>query len=280
MNFVKNIFISLRPRQWIKNLFVFAAIIFVREFQDLEKIKLSVMAFVLFCLASSSVYLINDIVDLSTDRLHPTKKMRPLAAGKLRVGTAVLVATVLMLVGLVLAFYLNSLFGITLFSYICLNVLYSFWFKKIIIVDVLSIATGFVLRVIAGALVIQVVFSPWLVFCTFFLALFLAISKRKSEVLRGVSSDYTIGFINQMNMIVLPLTLVTYTFYTFSSEHSRWLMLTVPIVLYGLFRHLFIVDRKQTCDDGPTDDLYNDTGLQLTIVVWLVVVFLILIYGK
>lgn len=280
MNFIKNIFLSLRPRQWIKNLFVFAALVFVREFNDLTKIKLSVFAFLLFCMASSAVYLINDVVDLPADRLHPTKKMRPLAAGKLRVSVALIVVVLLAVVSLPAAFYLNSLFGLTLLGYLYLNLLYSLWLKKLVIIDVLAIAIGFVLRVVAGALIIQVAFSPWLVFCTFFLALFLSISKRKSEVLRGAVSPYTVDFINQMNMIVLPLTIVTYTFFTFSSEHSKLLMLTVPIVLYGLFRYLYILDRKRVLDDGPTDDFYSDYHLQFTVACWIVVIFLILYFLK
>jgi 4-hydroxybenzoate polyprenyltransferase len=156
-----------------------------------------------------------------------------------------------------------------------------------VIIDVLCIALGFVLRVIAGAVVISVPFSPWLVFCTFFLTLFLAVTKRKSELrlsesasTRSVLGRYSLPFLDQMNTIVLPLTLITYTFYTFSSEHSRLLMLTVPIVLFGLFRYLYITEHRPAHNDGPTDSLYTDRQLQATVAAWVVMVVLILYYAR
>jgi len=172
-------------------------------------------------------------------------------------------------------------------GYIILNFLYSFWLKHIVIIDVLSIACGFVLRVIGGAVIIAVPFSPWLIFCTFFLTLFLAISKRRNELRlsegrgsRSVLNSYSLAFIDQMNIIVLPLTLITYTFYTFSSEHSRLLMLTVPIVLYGLLRYMYVNERRPVDNDGPTDALFADGHLQMTIILWIFVVIVILLYAR
>lgn len=289
--FFREIIVSLRPKQWIKNLFVLAAIIFVRQFDDPQKIYLAGAAFLLFCLSSGAIYIVNDIADLPADRLHPTKKNRPLAAGRLSVSAAAVTAGLLLIFSVTAGFYLNFLFGAALVGFIILNFLYSFTLKNVVILDVLAIAVGFVLRVVAGALAIGVVFSPWLVFCTFFLTLFLAVSKRKSELsvalahndfagARPVLRQYSLEFIGQMNMIVLPLTLITYTFYTFSSEHSKLLMLTVPVVLYGLLRYLFILNRKDAMNDGPTDDFFTDIPLQITVAVWLLLAVMILIFQK
>lgn len=287
MEFIKNLIISLRPKQYIKNLFVFAALLFVKEFNDWNKIVLTLKAFVLFCLISSAIYLFNDILDLAGDREHPAKKMRPIAAGKVSVKTALVTGIILLATSLGLSFYLNYLFGLVILFYFVLNILYSSWLKTVVIVDVLIIAVGFVARVVAGAVVISVVFSPWLIFCTLFLTLFLAISKRKTELLqssgvnsRQVLSSYSVSFLDQMNTIVLPLTLITYTFYTFSSEHSKLLMLTVPIVLYGMFRYLFIINNQSAITEGPTDELLADRHLQITVLVWLITVFIILYFFK
>jgi 4-hydroxybenzoate polyprenyltransferase len=280
---MKDILVSMRPKQWIKNLFIFAALVFVLEFNNPDKVLLTVWAFVIFFLSSSGVYIINDIVDIKSDQLHPKKRNRPIASGKVSVGRAISVGTILLILSIVGSVYINTFFAFITVGYIALNILYSFVLKHMVIVDVITIAIGFVLRVIAGAVAISVVFSPWLVFCTFFLTLFLAISKRRNELLfstgtRSVLVQYSLSFLDAMNMIVLPLTLVTYTFYTFSSEHSRLLMLTVPIVLYGMFRYLYVLQRKKTSDDGPIDDLLSDRSLQFAVVLWVVTVLLVLIY--
>lgn len=273
----------MRPKQWIKNTFVFAALVFVLAFTDVEKIMLALAAFAVFCLASSGVYIINDIVDRHMDRRHPKKRLRPIAAGRLRISHARLAGAFLLAIALVGGFFINIFFGWIVTVFMVLNLLYSFALKHVVILDVISVALGFVLRVVAGAVAIRVVFSPWIVFCTFFLTLFLAISKRRSELLyadggRHVLAKYSIPFLNQMNAIVLPLTLTTYTFYTFSSEHSRLLMITVPIVLYGLFRYLYILQQKETSDDGPVDDFFSDKSLQATVLLWAATVFFVLLY--
>lgn len=279
---LKYLFISLRPRHWIKNFFVFAALIFAKKFTDWSAIRLSLFAFILFCLASSGVYLINDVIDFKSDREHPSKKNRPVAAGKISRSVAVIWGILLLTAALFLSWKLGFLFFWIVAGYIALNLIYSLWLKRVVIVDIICVALGFVLRVIAGAVVIGVAFSSWLLLCTFFLTLFLAIGKRKSEMLsagsvtRGVLADYSADLLGQMNMVVLPAILITYTLYTFNTWQSQWLIMTVPVVLYGLFRYLYIVDKKSASDDGPTDDLWSDRPLQITLIMWLVMVFIIL----
>lgn len=279
------IVVSMRPKQWVKNFFVFAALLFAREFTNANIVVLAVLAFAIFCLASSGVYFLNDVADREYDRMHPKKSVRPIAAGRIGVMSAVVIGFVLLFFSGISAFLMNSMFGFTVLGYITLNLLYSFSLKNIVIVDVIAIAFGFVLRVIGGAVAINVTFSPWLIFCTFFLTLFLAVSKRRNELLlshdtRKVLGSYSLIFLDQMNNVVLPLTLVTYTFYTFSSEHGELLMLTVPVVLYGMFRYLYIAERKQVSDDGPVDDLFSDKSLVATIAVWVLMVIVILWYSQ
>lgn len=279
---LKYLFISLRPRHWIKNIFIFAALIFAKKFTDLSAIRLSLFAFVLFCLASSGVYLINDAIDFKSDQEHPSKRNRPIASGKISRLVAVICGILLLSAALLISWKLGLIFFGTVAGYIFLNLIYSFWLKRVVMIDIICVALGFVLRVIAGAVAIGVVFSPWLLLCTFFLTLFLAIGKRKSELLaigpvtRGVLADYSPDLLDQMNMVVLPAILITYTLYTFNTWQSQRLILTVPVVLYGLFRYLYIVGKKQISDDGPTDDLWRDRPLQITLIMWLVMVFIIL----
>lgn len=282
---MQHILIALRPRQWIKNLFVLAALFFVKAFSIPDQVERALIAVGLFCLASSAGYIINDIIDLPADRLHPTKRFRPLAAGLVSIPLMAGISVCLVTAALLGGFWLNTFFGWSVASYLLLQLLYSCMLKHMVIIDVIAIAAGFVIRVVAGAFAILVSVSPWLIFCTFFLTLFMAICKRRSErALQGdmqarvVFGAYSVAFLDQMNTMVLPLTVVTYTFYTFSSEHSRLLMLTVPIVLYGLFRYLLVVLKETEQNDGPTDILFSDRGLQYTVGVWVLAVFLILIF--
>jgi len=198
---------------------------------------------------------------------------------------AVLAAVLLIVAALLASLATNPVLAGVLLAYLVLNLLYSFYLKRVVILDVISIALGFVLRVIAGAVAIGVVFSSWLLLCTFFLTLFLAIGKRKSELValseserRAVLGDYSLEVIREMNAAVLPATLITYTLYTFTSGHSQWLIVTVPLVLYGLFRYLYIVDKKRASDNGPSDDLLYDRPLQLTVTIWILIVIMIFLY--
>jgi len=280
-----DLFISLRHKQWIKNLFVLAALIFAKKFLDKEAVGLSFLAFVAFCLVSSSVYLINDVADAEKDKVHPLKKSRPIAMGTLSKSAAILAAIVLLFIAVFVSFKLGIWFLIILLFYWLLNLCYSFYLKNLVILDVITVAIGFVLRVIAGAVAIQVIFSSWLLLCTFFLTLFLAIGKRKNEMAnilgngaREVLARYSLPLLDQMAMIVLPSTLITYALYTFNSGHSAWLIATVPVVLYGLFRYLYIIDKKNNSDNGPSDDLLLDRPLQATVLFWAALVIVILYF--
>ena len=277
----------MRPKQWIKNLFLFAAIIFVKQFLDIEKLAAVFEAFIIFCLASGATYLINDVADLQYDRKHPEKRSRPIASGAVPPSAAIFAALAFAALSVFWSFYINSLFAFTVISYLALNLLYSFYLKRFVIIDVIIIALGFVVRVIAGAVAINVVFSVWLILSTFFLTLFLAISKRKNELthLEGAETraglaQYSPAFLDQMNTVALPSTIITYAFYTFGSEHSKLLMVTIPIVLYGLFRYLFLINIKQRSDDGPTDDFLLDKNLLITVFIWLIVSAAIILYAK
>lgn len=283
----KNLIISMRPRQWVKNFFLFAAIIFVKQFLDIEKLATVFWAFVIFCLASSAIYLVNDVSDAPYDRRHPQKRLRPVAKGDLPVSGAIFAAVVFAALSLFWSFYINNFFALTVASFLALNLLYSFYLKKFVIVDVIVIALGFVIRVIAGAVAIGVRFSEWLILATFFLTLFLAISKRKNELMHAEETErreglgrYSLPLLDQMNAIVLPSTIITYAFYTFGSEHSQLLMMTIPIVLYGLFRYLFLINAKTRSDDGPTDDLLLDKNLLVTVFLWLAASVAIILYAR
>ena len=283
---IKDLIISMRPKQWIKNLFLFAAIIFVKQFTDVEKLTAVFEAFMIFCFASSAVYLINDVWDAPYDRRHPQKRSRPIASGVFPALEAVFAALVFGALAIFWSFYINNFFALAVIGYVALMLMYSFYLKRLVIVDVIVIALGFVIRVIAGAVAINVRFSEWLILSTFFLALFLAVSKRKNELqhadeteARAGLGQYSLDLLDQMNTIVLPSTIITYAFYTFSSEHSKLLMITVPIVLYGLFRYLFLINTKRWSDDGPTDDLLSDKNLTLTVFIWLAVSAAIILYA-
>lgn len=285
--FLKKLFISLRPQQWIKNFFVFAALIFARKFTDAVAIEKALAAFALFCLVSSGIYLINDAVDYEKDKQHPVKKNRPIASGGISRGLALGLAIILIILSASLSYVINRELSLVILAYALLNLFYSLYLKNVVILDIISIALGFVLRVIAGAVAVGVIFSSWLLLCTFFLTLFLAIGKRKNELMilgnaeqRAVLGGYSLELLNQMNAVVLPSTLITYALYTFSSWHSQWLILTVPVVLYGLFRYLYIVDKKRVSDNGPGDDLLYDRPLQLTVTAWILIVVAVLLYAK
>lgn len=283
-NTLTHVWRSMRPRQWIKNLFIFAPLVFVRAFFDLEKVVAVVAAFILFSFASSAVYLANDIADREKDRVHPTKKKRPIASGELSPIAAAIAAAALAVISLAGAFYLQSSFGLVILGYLLLNLLYSFALKRLLIVDVFSIALGFVLRVVGGAAVIGVPVSVWILLCTFFLTLFLAINKRKAEQsVFGAEARFVLGaypplLLEQMNTVSLSATIIAYALYTFNSEHSRLLMATIPVALYGLFYYLYASGREDTSD--PTDIVLSKRPLQIAIAVWALSSFAILLFTR
>jgi len=286
---LRALIISLRPTQWFKNLFVFAALVFSRNLNDLSRGLTVLWAFGLFCLLSSGTYLINDLFDLKEDREHPAKSRRPLAAGEMKPAAAALTAAILLPASLVLSFLLHPHFGWVALAYVIINLAYSAHLKQVVILDVMLVAFGFVLRAVAGGLVIEVEVSSWLLICTILIALFLALGKRRYEVMllaegssqhRRVLGEYSPNFLDQMIAVVTASTLMSYALYTLSPEVARKfgdnnLVFTVPFVLYGIFRYLYLVHR-QAKGGSPAHVLLTDRPLMLDILLWFVAVWLIL----
>ncbi|MGE5813076.1 MAG: decaprenyl-phosphate phosphoribosyltransferase [Acidobacteriota bacterium] len=283
---------SLRPHQWTKNLLVFAGLLFGQRLLDADALVRSLVAFAVFCALSSAVYLFNDIADRDADRRHPLKASRPIASGALAVSTAMACAIALALVGLIVSFgYLGRDFGLVAAAYLMLQSLYSTWLKGVVIIDVLTIAAGFVLRAAAGAAAIDVPMSHWLLVVTVLLALFLALSKRRHEIVlladgaishRAILGEYNPYLLDQMISVVTSSTLVAYAFYTISPEteqrfHTGLLGLTLPFPLYGIFRYLYLVHRKDL-GGSPSELLLTDRPLLLCVALWTAAVIAI-IYG-
>jgi 4-hydroxybenzoate polyprenyltransferase len=284
-----NLLISLRPEQWTKNLLVFAALVFARQLFVRGAVVKAAAAFAIFCVLSGVVYLVNDVMDRETDRRHPRKRLRPIAAGALPVSTAIVAAVVLGAAGVAGAVAVNRQFGIVAASYLGLLLLYSGPLKHIAILDVLTLAIGFVLRAVAGAAAIGVIVSQWLFVCTILGALFIALAKRRHELVllgdgaathRPILGEYTPYLLDQMIVIVAASTLIAYIFYTISAETvakfgTEWLGLTIPFPLYGIFRYLYLVHQR---DGGgsPADLLLNDRPLLACALLWVVSVVLII----
>jgi len=282
------VFKALRPDQWIKNIILFAALIFAGQLQNRTSFLLSIFAFVAFCLVSSAVYLLNDIIDRENDQLHPQKKLRPIASGRLSVKFASMIIFVLLVLCLVVSIRLPAGFGLIIVAYFLLNVAYSLKLKKIVIIDVLTISIGFVLRAYAGGIAIDVPVSQWLVLCTMLLALFLAVSKRRHELIllgnnsthRASLMEYSIPFLDQIIAIVTTSTLVLYIFYCLSPEVKAklgvsHLELSIPFVIYGIFRYLYLIYQKGEGGD-PTQSYYNDLSLLISVLLWAVTVVLLI----
>ncbi|MCA8963247.1 MAG: decaprenyl-phosphate phosphoribosyltransferase [Planctomycetes bacterium] len=273
---------AMRPHQWVKNLLVLAPLFFTRLVLDANAWLQAGLAMFSFCLAASSIYLLNDIVDRHEDALHPRKKLRPIASGRLPVSVARVQWVVVLIVAAALAMAVPTHEGCTAFwwwptAYLALNLLYSFWLKRVVVVDCMCIALGFQLRVQAGAAAIGVPASHWLLLCTFFFALFLAFCKRYEEVgrqteaggrTRATMDDYTVSFLNMMIGPLAALSILSYSLYTVSPETVQRhgtdrLMYTVPIVTYGVFRYLFLVYRKSEGGD-PSRLLFRDVPLLIS----------------
>lgn len=284
--------LSLRPSQWTKNLLIFAGLMFGQRLTDFRSVSLAVEAFVIFCALSGVVYLINDIADRDADAKHPVKRKRPIASGDLPVRVAALTALVLGGTALTAAYWLQPLFGVLATAYVLLLGVYSGPLKHVVIVDVLTIAIGFVLRAAAGAVAIDVAISHWLYVMTILLALFLALSKRRHELVllsagatghRRILEEYTPYLLDQMIAVVTASTIVTYAVYTVSPETVQkfgtdYLGLTLPFPLYGIFRYLYLVHRKEG-GGSPSEMLLTDRPLLVCIALWGVAVAVI-IYGK
>jgi 4-hydroxybenzoate polyprenyltransferase len=271
---------SMRPKQWTKNGFVYFALFFDRQIFELIPLLRTTAGFLLFCIISGVVYIINDIADVEADRHHPAKQNRPIASGKLPISVAWTVAIVLLLVSLVLGFLLETAFGVTLAAYFVLNLAYSLWLKHVPILDVIIIALGFVLRVHAGVTLITVErFSPWLYVVTILGALYIGLGKRRSELAllaggagshRRVLDGYTLPLLDQFITIVSATTIVTYSLYTFTAPNlpaNHAMMLTIPFAIYSVFRYLYIIQVTHAAG-APEEVLLSDRPLQVSIVLW------------
>jgi 4-hydroxybenzoate polyprenyltransferase len=281
---------SLRPRQWVKNLFVFAGVIFSQQLLT-PRVWPALAAFAIFCGLSGAIYLFNDVADVDKDRLHPSKRRRPVASGALPVGAAIGFGVLLLAGCLAAAFRLSPAFGLVALSYGVLLTAYSLWLKHLVILDVLTVSAGFVLRAVAGAVAVDVEISGWLLICTILIALFLALGKRRHEYRsltgdaashRPILAEYSEGFLDQMISVVTASTVTTYALYTMSPEtvakfHTRLLPLTLPFVLYGIFRYLYLLYRRDL-GGNPSDLLVTDRGLLLDALLWMLAT-LAIIYG-
>ncbi len=278
---LRSAIVLLRPNQWIKNIVIFGALIFAREFTDWLKVSKAFYAFVIFCLLSSAIYIINDIVDRDSDRSHPLKKNRPLAAGVVSPLSAGAVAIVVAAIGLALASTMPRSFTYAALVFLAFNILYSLVLKKIVIIDVMAVAASFVIRAAAGSFAIAVPNSSWLIACTFLLALFIGFGKRRHETLtlgedaashRVSLKKYSPYFLDQLIGVVTASTVVAYTFYTLSPEIKQklgvsHLELTIPFVLYGVFRYLYLIHQEEK-GGSPTELLLSDIPILINIVLW------------
>jgi 4-hydroxybenzoate polyprenyltransferase len=282
----------LRPRQWTKNLLLFAALVFAKELFDADAVVLASLGFAAFCLASSSVYIINDLLDAERDRLHPDKRNRPIASGAISPGRAIVVAAALTVASLALAFWVAPAFGIAVILYVGLTHFYSLVGKNVVILDVLLIAFGFVIRGIAGALAIAVPISDWFILCMAFLALFLAVSKRKAELVtlkeeagntRPVLERYTETSLNTFIAVTMAATLICYGLYVLdfqkqAGSDSRLLMLTFPVVVFGVFRYHHLAETT-SLGDKPEEVLLRDRPIQLSAIAFALVAVTALYLG-
>jgi len=270
---------TMRPRQWTKNAFIFTALVFDHKLFVWPLFWQTLIGFGLLCLLSSTVYLINDLADIEKDRQHPKKRNRPLPSGRLKKEVALAAAIGLPLVVVPLSFWLSPGFGVIAVLYLVINLFYSFWLKHIVLIDVLLLASFYLIRVISGALIINVTISPWLYICTTLLALFIGFGKRRGELLlmqtntgasRRVLEEYSLPFLDELINLVSTATIMAYLLYTFSAENlpaNHTMMLTIPFVLYGIFRYLYLIHLKG--EGGAPDELVlRDRPLQITFALW------------
>jgi 4-hydroxybenzoate polyprenyltransferase len=284
-----NLLLSTRPSQWTKNLLVFAGVLFGRRLFDGRAVGAALAAFAIFCALSGAVYLLNDIADRDADRLHPLKRRRPIASGALSLPVAIGAASLLGAAALACAFRLSVPFGAVAAVYLMLQAAYSHVLKNIVILDVLAIAIGFVLRAVAGAVAVNVEISHWLFVCTILLALFIALAKRRHEIVllaemapnhRPILGEYSPYLLDQMIGVVTASTLISYVFYTISPETAEkfgteWLGLTIPFPLYGIFRYLYLVHHREG-GGSPADLLLTDRPLLACVALWAVAVAIII----
>ncbi|MCK5130223.1 MAG: decaprenyl-phosphate phosphoribosyltransferase [Clostridiales bacterium] len=270
------LFKLLRVKQWIKNIFVLAGIIFAGMFTSIDAWILTGAAILSFCLASSAIYIFNDTIDRKEDAAHPEKCKRPIASGAVKVPVAIAIMIILVLGAFALSYFaVNLWLFLCIASYIVMMILYSLVLKNIVIIDVMIIMSGFVLRAIAGVVALEVNISPWLVLCTALLSLYLALNKRRGEMeklgdggeTRGVLKEYSVESIKEMLSIITPSIVVAYAIYTFFSPVGAIMMITLPFVVFGLFRYIYITDKKQH-HDAPEIALLKDIPLIVDMLIW------------
>lgn len=275
---VSGLFRLLRPKQWTKNLLIFAALLFSFEEIRTETILATLLGFILFSLVAGCVYILNDFVDRERDRQHPVKKYRPMASGQVNPSHALLFGIILLILSVGTAFMMNPLFGVLCIVYFLLNVSYSFVLKHLVILDMMTIAAGFVLRAIAGGVLIHVPFTPWFLICTMLLSLFLAIGKRRNELTllegntgshRKVLDNYSITLLDQFNTIVTTATIISYSLFTFTSDRTIHLMWTIPLVIYGMFRYLYLIHMKNQ-GGSPDRVLFEDKPILITVMLYVI----------
>jgi len=277
---MKNYVRLTRPKHWVKNLFLFLPLLFGMQMVTPKMFLIACIAFLSFCFAASSMYVFNDIMDLEGDRFHPIKKYRPLASGEINISTAYLISIVLALISLFLGFFSNTRFILILITYMAINILYSVYLKNIVILDVFMIALGFVLRIVAGSFATDIQMSKWILLCGFTLSLFLGFTKRRAEMVelgegfvshRQVLSHYNPYFLDTMINIVNSLTVITYLFYTIDpgtiNKFGNKLFLSLPIVLYGIFRYQYLIYHKKE-SSSPTENFLTDIPLLFTVIIW------------
>jgi len=273
----------MRPKQWYKNLLVFLPIFFVGGLFNREYLYLSLGGLFSLCLLSSGNYIINDLIDLKKDQLHPEKKSRPLASGAVGKVSALFLAVILILASVVIGYFLSYWFLAILIFMFLLTLAYTFWLKNILFADILTISALFVLRAVAGALAIQVKISPWLILCPFFLALFLAVGKRHADLLflkdraestRKVLQEYSLELTNSLMIISTTLLMVSYSMYSFLSEHN-YLLFTLPLAIYAIFRFFYLIQSGSEIARHPERVIY-DKGMVFGVILWGVVTSLII----
>lgn len=284
----------LRPQQWVKNIFVFAGLVFGRKAGDTTAVIASLEGFALLCMISSSVYVMNDIRDREEDRLHPRKKDRPLASGQASVSMAALLATALLALGMAGSFALDRGFFVCMAAYFLLQIAYTLALKHMVILDVVVLGVGFVLRAVSGAVLVHVAISHWLVLCTFTLCLFMGFSKRRCEFNalsdtvgaaashRRTLRDYTPALLDQMTTLTAGIALVCFMLYTTDRRtieefKTNYLVYTTPIVVYAVLRYALLVEQGRV--DGPTEIVLRDRPFQVAVVVWTVLAWAIIYHG-
>ena len=285
----KHLIVSMRPGQWTKNLFIFAGLIFSGNLFHPEILIRVSSGFILFSLVASSIYIFNDIIDMEYDRAHPEKKDRPLAAGLLSVPVAYSGAVILATAGLIGALTLDRGFFAILISYLIINFAYTIKIKQMVILDIMCISSGFVLRVLAGTELAEVMPSDWLILCTIMLSLFLGFSKRRHELVvtgakalthRKVLGEYSLSFLDQMIAVATACTVMSYALYTVSPQTvyrfgTRNLVFSIPFVIYGIYRYLYLIHQKNK-GGNPTGELVRDFPLLINAFLWALVVVLII----